>query len=54
MVQDDANGHYNWVKADFLSWQKSLAHSLQIFVDKFSLLSTLQRVLSGWLKMFNQ
>ena len=41
------------IKADFLSWQKSLAYSLRIFVDNFSLLSTLQRVLAAWLKIFN-
>ena len=38
------------IKVDFLSWQKSLAYSLQIFVDNFPLLSTLQRVLTAWLK----
>ena len=32
------------LKADFLSSQKSLAYSLQIFVDNFSLLSPQQRV----------
>ena len=31
------------LKVDFLSWQKSLAYSLRIFVDNFSLLSPLQR-----------
>ena len=36
------------LKADFLSWQKSLAYSLQIFVDNFSLLSPLQRVLDEY------
>ena len=41
------------IKADFLSWQKSLAYSLRIFVNNFSLLSTLQRVLAAWLKIFN-
>ena len=40
-------------KADFLSWQKSLAYSLRIFADNFSLLSLLQRVLATWLKIFN-
>ena len=40
-------------KADFLSWQKSLAYSLRIFVNNFSLISTLQRVLAAWLKIFN-
>ena len=34
------------IKEDFLSWQKSLAYSLRIFVNNFSLLSPLQRVLS--------
>ena len=29
------------LKADFLSWQKSLAYSLRIFEDNVSLLSTL-------------
>ena len=29
------------VKADFLSWQKSLAYSLQIFADNFSLTNLL-------------
>ena len=33
---------FNSLKADFLSWQKSLAYSLRIFVDNFSLLSPLQ------------
>ena len=41
------------VKADFLSWQTSLAYSLRIFIDNFSLLSLLQRVLATWLKIFN-
>ena len=41
------------VKADFLSWQKSLACSLRIFVNNFSLLSPLQRVLVAWFKIFN-
>ena len=40
-------------EGDFLSWQTSLAYSLQIFVDNFSLLSPLQRVLASWLKIFN-
>ena len=35
------------IKADFLSRQKSLAYSLRIFVDNFSLLSPLQRLLSN-------
>ena len=39
------------LKADFLSWQKSLAYSLQIFADNFSLLATLQRALAAWLKV---
>ena len=43
----------NGVKADFLSWQKSLAYSLRIFVDNFSFLSPLQRVLAAWFKIFN-
>ena len=43
-----------YFKADFLSWQKSLAYSLRIFVDNFPLLSPLQRVLAAWLKIFNQ
>ena len=42
-----------FLKADFLSWQKSLAYSLRIFVDNFSLLSPQQRVLAAWLKIFN-
>ena len=42
------------VKADFLSWQKSLAYSLRIFPDNFSLLPTLQRVLAAWFKIFNK
>ena len=41
------------LKADFLSWQKSLAYSLWIFLDNFSLLSPLQRVLAAWFKIFN-
>ena len=39
------------IKADFLSWQKSLAYSLRIFVDNFSLLSQIQRVLAAWFKI---
>ena len=35
-----------YVKADFLSWQNSLAYSLPILVDNFSLLS-----LAAWLKI---
>ena len=42
------------IKTDFLSWQKSLSHSLRIFRDNFSLLSPLQRVLAAWFKIFNQ
>ena len=42
------------IKADFLSWQKSLAYSLQLFADNFSLLSPLQRVLVAWFKIFNE
>ena len=41
------------IKADFLSWQKSLAYSRRIFVDSFILLSPLQRVFAAWFKMFN-
>ena len=41
------------VKADFLLWQKSLAYSLRIFLDNFSLLLPLQRVLAAWFKIFN-
>ena len=41
------------IKSDFLSWQKSLAYSLRIFVGKLSLLSPLQRVLAAWFKIFN-
>ena len=41
------------VKPDFLSWQKSLAHSLKKFVDNFSLSSPLERVLAAWSKFFN-
>ena len=41
------------LKVHFLSWQKSLAYSLRIFVGNFFLLSTLQRVLAAWLKKFN-
>ena len=37
------------LKEDFLSWQKSLAYSLRIFVDDFSLLSPLQRVKARFL-----
>ena len=44
---------FSCVKADFLSWQKSLVYSLRIFVDNFSLLSPLQRVLAAWFKIFN-
>ena len=39
------------VKADFLTWQKSLAYSLRIFADNFSLLSLPQRVLAAWFKI---
>ena len=42
------------LQADFLSWQKSLTYSLRIFVDNFSLLSPLQRVLAARLKIFNE
>ena len=41
------------LKADFLSWQTSLAYSLRIFLDNFSLLSPLHRVLAAWFKVFN-
>ena len=39
---------------DFLSWQKSLAYSLRIFPDNFSLLSPPQWLLATWLKIFNE
>ena len=41
------------LKAEILSGQKSLAYSLRIFVDNFSLLSPPQRVLAAWLKIPN-
>ena len=41
------------LKVHFMSSQKSLAYSLRIFVDNFSLLSPQQRVLAAWLKIFN-
>ena len=41
------------LKADFLSWQRSLAYSLRIFKDNFSFLLPLQRVLAAWFKIFN-
>ena len=53
LVVIDVLSKYVWVKADFLSWQKSLACSLRIFRDNFSLLSPLQRVLAAWFKIFN-
>ena len=40
------------LKADFMSWQKLLASSLLITVDKFPLLSSLQPILAAWLKNF--
>ena len=42
------------LEADFLSWQKSLAYSLRTFLDNFSLLLPLQRVLAAWFKIFNK
>ena len=41
------------LKADSLSWQKSLASSLLIIVDKFPLLSSLQGTLAAWLEKFS-
>ena len=38
---------------NFLSLQKSLASSLRIIVDHFSLLWSLRRVIATWLKIFN-
>ena len=55
----DSRHYFNYLKcvckfkADFLSLHKSLAYSLRIFVDNFSLLSPLMRVLAAWLKIFN-
>ena len=54
LVQGRRGCRERWLKADFLSWQKSLAYSLRIFVDNFSLLSPLQQVLAAWFKIFNQ
>ena len=51
-AKDTENGD-SLVKAYFLSWQKSLAYSLRIFVDNVSLLSPPQRVLAAWFKIFN-
>ena len=41
------------LKADFLSWQKSMACLMRILIDNFSLLSPLQGVFAAWFKIFN-
>ena len=41
-IKPPLDDNFSGLKANFLSSQKSLAYSLRIFVDNFSLLSTLQ------------